>query len=70
MKTAAMRFEALEVKITHLESVVTELSDQGLRQTRELAGLRERLGAMMERLEGIESPTGASATAHEPPPHY
>jgi len=39
-------------------------------QQRELAELRERVRVLRERLAGYEEPGGASATAHEPPPHY
>jgi uncharacterized coiled-coil protein SlyX len=64
------RFEALEVKLMHLEDTVAELGSTFARQQRELADLRERLRVVSERLAGYEDPGGASATAHEPPPHY
>ncbi|MGH8253378.1 MAG: SlyX family protein, partial [Steroidobacteraceae bacterium] len=64
------RFEALEIKLTHLEDTVAALGAACASQQRELAELRERLRIVNERLAGYESPEGASATAHEPPPHY
>jgi uncharacterized coiled-coil protein SlyX len=64
------RFEIIEVKVAYLESAVNELSDANLLLQRELATLRERLQRLTERLAGDDAPTGASATAHEPPPHY
>jgi uncharacterized coiled-coil protein SlyX len=64
------RFEALEVKLTHLEDTVAELGSTCGRQQRELAELRERLRVVSERLAGYEETGGASATGHEPPPHY
>jgi uncharacterized coiled-coil protein SlyX len=64
------RFEALEVKLMHLEDTLAQLGSSCARQQRELAELRERLRVVSERLAGHEDPGGASATAHEPPPHY
>lgn len=64
------RFEALEIKLMHLEDTVAGLGSICARQQRELAELRERLRILSERLAGCEEPGGASASAHEPPPHY
>ena len=64
------RFELIEVKVAYLENALNELSDAQLRLQRDLAGMRERLQYLSERLASYEAPSGASATAHEPPPHY
>jgi uncharacterized coiled-coil protein SlyX len=64
------RFERLEIKVMQLENALAELSDVAVRQQRELTELRERLRYLTERLSSIDSPQGASASAHEPPPHY
>ena len=64
------RLEALEFKVAHLERSLAELSDVLARQQRELDGLRERHRQLLARLAEWESPTGASADGHEPPPHY
>ena len=64
------RFESLEIKLMHLEDALAALSDANTRAQRELTELRERLRIFSERLAGYETPQGASATAHEPPPHY
>jgi len=64
------RFEIIEVKVAYLENALNELGDAHLHLQRELAALRERLQYLTERLASHEPPSGASATAHEPPPHY
>jgi uncharacterized coiled-coil protein SlyX len=64
------RFEIIEVKVAYLENALNELSDVQLRLQRELDGMRERLQILTERLASVEAPAAASATAHEPPPHY
>ena len=64
------RFEALEIKLMHLEDTIAALGSASARQQRELTELRERVRVLTERLAGYEEPGGASATAHEPPPHY
>ena len=64
------RFESLEIKLMHLEDTLAGLSTTCARQQRELAELRERVRILGERLAGYEEPQGASATGHEPPPHY
>jgi len=64
------RFESLEIKLMHLEDTLAGLSAACALQQRELTALRERVRILGERLAGYEAPQGASATAHEPPPHY
>ena len=64
------RFEALEIKLMHLEDTIAALGSTSAQQQRELIELRERVRVLTERLAGYEEPSGASATAHEPPPHY
>ncbi len=64
------RFESLEIKLMHLEDSVAVLSATCAHQQRDLAEMRERLQMLGERLVEQEDPPGASATGHEPPPHY
>ncbi|MEO8016506.1 MAG: SlyX family protein [Pseudomonadota bacterium] len=66
----ADRFEAIEIKLAHLEQAVTELSDVVARQQKELDRALARNQRLMEKIAAIESEAGASATAYEKPPHY
>jgi SlyX protein len=64
------RLEAIEIKLAHLEQAVTELSDVVARQQKELDRALDRNKLLLEKIAAIESESGASATAHEKPPHY
>ncbi len=64
------RFESLEIKLMHLEDALAGLGDANARMQRELTELRARLRVLAERSAGHDEPQGASASAHEPPPHY
>jgi len=68
--TEQQRFESLEIKLMHLEDTLAALSATCAHQQRDLAELREHLRMLGERLAAQEDPQGASASAHEPPPHY
>jgi SlyX protein len=64
------RLDAIEEKLAHLERAVHELSDVVARQQKELERALERNQRLGEKLAAMESDFGASATAHEKPPHY
>ena len=64
------RLEAIEIKLAHLELAVAEISDVVARQQKELDRALDRNQRLMEKIAAIESESGASATAHEKPPHY
>ena len=64
------RLDAIEEKLAHLERAVHELSDVVARQQKELERALERNQRLREKLAAMESDFGASATAHEKPPHY
>ncbi len=64
------RLEAIEIKLAHLERAVAEISDVVARQQKELDRALDRNQRLMEKIAAIESEAGASATAHEKPPHY
>ena len=49
---------------------MNELSDVVARQQKELDRALERNQRLMDKLAALESDSGASATAHEKPPHY
>jgi SlyX protein len=64
------RLEAVEIKLAHLERAVAEISDVVARQQKDLDRALDRNQRLMEKIAAIESDFGASATAHEKPPHY
>lgn len=64
------RFEALEIKIAHLERGLQELSDVVVRQQQELDHLSRRNRQLLEQLEALREQAGVRQDLHEPPPHY
>ncbi len=64
------RLDLIEEKLAHLERAVHELSDVVARQQKDLERALERNQRLMDKLAALESDSGASATAHEKPPHY
>jgi SlyX protein len=69
--TAQQRIEELEFRLAHLERALQELSDEVLRQHREIEGLGERNLRLQERVEAMQTDTVEdAATREEIPPHY
>jgi uncharacterized coiled-coil protein SlyX len=64
------RFEALEIKIAHLERGLQELSDVVVRQQQDLDRLALRNQQLKEQLEDIRGETEDKKDPHEVPPHY
>lgn len=64
------RLEGIEIKLAHLERALQEISDVVVRQQKELEQALARNQRLASRLEELEDGGGASATAHEIPPHY
>jgi SlyX protein len=64
------RIETIEIKLAHLERAVAQISDVVARQQKELDLALDRNQRLMEKITALESDAGASATAHEKPPHY
>jgi SlyX protein len=64
------RLDSIEEKLAHLERAVAEISDVVARQQKQLDAALARNQRLMEKISAIESDFGASATAHEKPPHY
>ncbi len=64
------RLEAIEEKLAHLERAVNELSDVVARQQKELDRALNRNQQLLDKIAALDSEAGASATAHEKPPHY
>jgi uncharacterized coiled-coil protein SlyX len=67
---AQARFEALEIRIAHLENSLQQLSDALYLQQRELARVVERNRQLLAQLEAQPDSSGDAATRIEIPPHY
>lgn len=65
----ASRLETLEIKVSHLERAIQELSDVVYRQQQALDGALEMNRRLREQLEDLENRSG-DPTAVEIPPHY
>jgi uncharacterized coiled-coil protein SlyX len=64
------RFEALEIKIAHLERGLQELSDVVVRQQQDLERLAQRNQQLKEQLEDLGTQAGEKKDQYEVPPHY
>lgn len=64
------RLDTIEEKLAHLEQAISQLSDVVARQQKDLDRALERNQRLLDKLAALESDVGASATAHEKPPHY
>ncbi|MCK8515598.1 SlyX family protein [Methylonatrum kenyense] len=70
MKTEE-RVTELEIRLTHLESGLDEITRVLLERDRAFEVLRREHTQLRKRLRDMErSSGGADAMAHEPPPHY
>jgi uncharacterized coiled-coil protein SlyX len=65
----AIRIEALEFKVAHLERALQELSDVMYRQQREIDGMLELNRQLRSQVEQLET-RGPDASSVEIPPHY
>lgn len=62
--------EQVEIRIAFLEQANSQLSDEVVRQGREIEALRERLAALAARLEAAQSTATEYTPEDEKPPHY
>lgn len=60
----------IEEKLAYLEKAVADLNDVVTRQQKEIDRALDRNQRLMDKIAALESDFGASATAHEKPPHY
>jgi SlyX protein len=63
------RLETLEVKISHLERALQELSDVVYRQRQQLDAHEARYQRLLERVEAADRPPAADSQ-FEIPPHF
>lgn len=65
------RVTELEIRLTHLESGLDEISRVLLERDRAFEVLQGAHAQLLQRLRDMERATGvADGDAHEPPPHY
>jgi uncharacterized coiled-coil protein SlyX len=64
------RLETLEVKVTHLERGLQELSDVVIRQQREINALAEHNRVLAGRLQALLEQMGPPEFPQETPQHY
>jgi uncharacterized coiled-coil protein SlyX len=62
--------EQIEIKLSHLEHAVNELSDTVLLQQREIETLQTRGRVLAERIVLLESGSADKTDRFEMPPHY
>jgi uncharacterized coiled-coil protein SlyX len=67
--SGAVRLETVEIKLSHLERAIQELSDVVYRQQQQLDFALEANRQLRQQLEDIEG-RSADPTAVEIPPHY
>jgi uncharacterized coiled-coil protein SlyX len=69
--TPEQRIEELEIRLTHLELALQEVSDEVVRQQATIERLGERNRRLQEKIEALQLDTGEdAATRVEIPPHY
>lgn len=64
------RIEDLEIRITHQDAALEELTRTALQQSRELNNIKLQLEAIREALKNLSPPVAGSAADEPPPPHY
>lgn len=69
-RTAALRFEDLEVRMAYLEHMLGELDSVVCRATEELAEVRAVVGAMQRAAAQQSGESERTSLEEEVPPHY
>ena len=68
--TESARLDDLEIRISHLERSVQELSDVLIRQQKELDRALERNQVLADRLAALQDAGETPVAPEECPPHY
>jgi uncharacterized coiled-coil protein SlyX len=63
------RFEAIEIKLAHLERSLQELGQTVMRQQRDIENISAQNHAMRRQLESLDA-DAANVDRMEKPPHY
>ena len=59
----------MEIKLTHQDATIDELNKVIIRQQQQIDRLGDELGKARQRLDELDSGSGAGSQ-YEPPPHY
>jgi SlyX protein len=70
LSRAPLRIVELEVRYTHQETLLRDLSDVLYRQQQVIDGLSERVRSLEQKLGEIAAPVRAARPEDDLPPHY
>lgn len=69
MTDDASRLETIEIKLAHLELILQQLSDEMIRQQRDIEVLQANVRLLKQQLDP-GAPAAAASDGYEKPPHY
>lgn len=68
--TDEKRLVDIEIKMTHQEVILNDLSDVVFKQQQFIDGLERRLSALIKRIESADKDDAEIGPADDKPPHY
>lgn len=64
------RIDELEIRLTHQDQIIDDLSETITRQWREIEALSRQLAKLGDRVHSVEEHAGEPVPVELPPPHY